>query len=469
MRQPYLVQTESDVKSVQGVSNVALADIENLDHDDVAFWLIDMALWQDGWKTICQIRRHLSPRVYLKPVVFLIHDSDMPKEIHQAADGHITASSIDVRVLEDWVSRVEHINQWVEHIANNDAPVDTNLAFKVLRLISSRAVELQPITTIRRSSGYVYPLLEPLFGKRDTGVMETLSFLHDQHLLNARHISKGHFCSHCGSAFLNFKESCTQCDSDDISANELLHHFKCAYTAEISEFKQGDQLQCPKCERELRHIGVDYDKPSMIYHCNQCSHSFQDPKIMTECYNCGRSSEPEHQQLRVIQAYSVSAIGQNAAEYGLEALFTNLLEKKLNLFSVNAFRDFFNIEASRIKRYGVSASTLVMINFDDLDQLYIRLGSKAQEVFSELSVIFKTVLRKSDVITAWNESIFFVIMTETNEAQAHRAVERLRDGVMALFKNNLDFAPKFTVSINTIDETMDLDKTLEAFMENHVD
>jgi len=188
---------------------------------------------------------------------------------------------------------------------------------------------------------------------------------------------------------------------------------------------------------------------------------------MVACYNCGRSTEPENQIVKVIQSYSVSAIGLNAAEYGLEALFTNILDSELRLYSINAFHDFFHVEAARIRRYKISSSSLAMIQFRDIDQLYIKLGGRAQEVFAELSAIFKSVLRQSDIITARNESIFFVIMTETKKQEAYRAIERLQEDVVALFKNNLDFSPRLVISIEAIDEQMDLEKTLEDFLGNH--
>ena len=95
---------------------------------------------------------------------------------------------------------------------------------------------------------------------------------------------------------------------------------------------------------------------------------------MTACYNCGRTAEPELQTVRTIQAYTVSAIGMNAAEFGLEALFTSILDTELRLYSATAFSDFFNVEKARIRRYKKSTSSLTMIHFQDLDDLYIRLG-----------------------------------------------------------------------------------------------
>lgn len=464
MRKPYYIQSSGSKIACGGIEITSVDKIESIPFDNVAYWLIDMRIWQDGWEILCQIRRQLSPAIYLRPVLFLIDSDTIPAEIVTASDGNIHRSSCDERLLEEWVSRVDHINQWITHLSNVKTGSDTNIAFKALRVITSRNIELEPITTVRRNSGYVYPLLEPLFEKRDSGVLETLDFLESQHLLSGRFISRAHFCGHCASAFLNFKETCPQCASDDIHSDELVHHFKCAYTAEITNFRKADRLVCPKCERELKHIGVDYDKPSIIYNCNSCSHQFQDPKIMTACYNCGRQAEPENQQTRSVQAFSVSAIGKNAADYGLDTLFTNILDSELNLFSEKAFNDFIRIEQARIKRYKKSASSLVLIRFSDLDKLYIKLGAKASDVFYELSIIFKAILRNSDVITAKNETIFFVILTETSTEHAARAVERLQESVQELFTNNLDFTPSMVTSIFNITTELVLETTLEEFL-----
>lgn len=466
MRKPYLLKSDKASLSFEDVTSVSYKDINNVNHQDVSYWLIDMRIWADGWDNLCQIRRNLSPDIYLKPVVFVIDPDTMPHEFTTAADGNIEYNSCDKSILEGFASRVEPINQWIDDLPNAHSSSDTNIAFKVLRMIASRNVELEPIKTIQRNSGFVYPLLEPLFGKRDTGVFETLSFLESQHLVNPHFITRAHFCSHCGSAFLNFKETCSLCHLDDIRSDELVHHFKCAYTAEMGDFRQGEKLVCPKCEQQLKHIGVDYDKPSIIYHCNQCSHTFQDPKIMTSCYNCGRDGDPEHQELRTIQSYSVSAIGQNAANFGLDALFTNILNTELNLFTEQSFRDFLKIEMSRIQRYKLSNSTIALIHFHDLDTLYIQLGQQAREVFAELSVVFKTVLRTSDAITAKNETVFIIIMTETNLEHAERALERLKDGVQELFKNNLEFTPNISTSRKVIDAKFNLNLMLEEFLQN---
>ena len=45
-------------------------------------------------------------------------------------------------------------------------------------------------------------------------------------------------------------------------------------------------LICPKCHKKLRHIGVDYDRPAVIYSCNDCENSFTTPVTKATCCYC---------------------------------------------------------------------------------------------------------------------------------------------------------------------------------------
>jgi len=460
--------TEAINIAPEGIEELHPDNLNKIDPGEYTCWLVDMMQWRSGWKILMHIRTQLEPSIYLRPIICINASEEIPKEIRKSADGYINLGEYNEQRLTEWLSRFQGINRWIDRLGQTSGTADTNIAMRVLRLLASRDKEQTPLTTSRRVSGFVYPLLEPLFSKRDSSILETLNFLHDQRILSGRFIQKAHFCSHCDSAFLNFMEACPQCNSNELEIDELVHHFKCAYVGEVSEYRQGERMVCPKCDRELNHIGVDYDKPSIVYRCQQCNHHFQDPKIMSACYNCGRSTEPENQMHRDIQAYSVTAIGHNAAQFGLDTLFTRILKTELNLHNYDAFRDFYNIETSRINRYKKSSSSLVILSIQGMDELYIRLGRRSSEVYSEMSAVFRTVLRTSDVITARNESLFIVIMTETDTNASQRAVERLQEGIISLLQNNLNITPQLSVDIRPIPDKEDLDCALERFLNKHV-
>lgn len=473
MKQPCLVTTSKSSGELPfelaSFPAISPAELDSFDSRNVSFWLVDMSDPLPGWDATCAIRNQLDTTIYLRPIVYLVGDAEIPDEFYQAANGHIKHDNLNQQVLDNWTSRLNPINLWIEKVEKSEAAKDTNIAFRMLRLIASEEREITPLTTTRIKSGFIYPTLEPFFTKEDTGVLEVLDFLLEQKLISNRFVSKAHFCGHCDSAFLNFKESCTQCSSEDIRSDELVHHFKCAYTGELEDFRQGDELICPKCERTLQHIGVDYDKPSIIYNCNHCTHTFQEPNIKATCYHCGRTSEPENLIHRTIYSYLITAIGKNTAIYGLDTLFTRIMESKLHLTPIAAFKEFFAIETARIKRYKISTSSLTLIRMVNMSDIYIRMGHRAKEIFEELSVIFRTTLRTCDVITALNESTFFVIMTETAPSHAERAVERLNERITELLGSNLDITPEIAFEIHNIEPELDLDATLEAFQHKYAD
>ena len=53
-----------------------------------------------------------------------------------------------------------------------------------------------------------------------------------------------------------------------------------------SAYNVGGMLICPKCHKKLRHIGVDYDRPAVIYSCNDCENSFTTPVTKATCCYC---------------------------------------------------------------------------------------------------------------------------------------------------------------------------------------
>ena len=464
MRTPYLVTTmDGGISQLDYLSSVTEKQISTLNHSTVAFWVIDAREKAEATHLIQAIRGTEQPSIYLKPIVFLTDETAIGSTFVLRADTYCTAYSFNPRAAEKYIIEFEQINQWIDALPNSNNK-DTNISFKILRFIASRDKEFIPVLSATDMTGFIYPQLQPFFHHRDIGLFQTIEFLHSQNLLTSHFFKNAHFCRQCDCAFLIFEEICPHCSANDLHLDELVHHFKCAYTGELASFKQDDNLVCPKCDRTLRHIGVDYDKPSTIYRCNHCAHTFQEPEVTSTCYNCGHTTQPENQTLRSIRSYCINSIGNNAAQYGMESLFSNIMETEMKLIPLNSFNDFYRIEAARIKRYKKSVSSLVLLSFDNLEELYIKLGNQAQYIFVELSTVLKSVLRSSDLITARNESIFIIIMTETDSKSAERAIERLQEGISKLFENNLAYTPTLVTKTQEIGPESNPEELLEQFL-----
>ena len=190
---------------------------------------------------------------------------------------------------------------------------------------------------------------------------------------------------------------------------------------------------------------------------------------MTSCYSCGRSTEPENQLIKSIKKYTITAIGQHAAKFGLENLFASILDSEMQLTPYRNFLQFLKVEAARIERYNISNSSLLLVYLKGLENLYVSLGARAGSMFKELSAVIQSVLRSSDVITAKDEAVFAIALTETTLQQAEIAVERLRTGINELLAVNLGQSLELETSLLAITSGLDMNSELEKFLEQSVD
>ncbi len=465
-KNPYqLVFADTNVELLPNQIN--LAQLAQLDWQQVSYLVLDATNITAAYATLVTLRQNAVPQVYLRPVVFATSNTHRLGWEWQAADAVIEIDSENIVDQQSLREKLEGVNRWITSLPVTNAAVDENLPVKILRMLASRQKDAEPIATATAHSGFIYPLLQPLFSLQDMGPMQMLAYLQEQRLLSPTLFERAHFCIHCDSAFLNFKETCIECGSQDLDVVELVHHFNCGFTADISRFKRGvDSLVCPKCDKYLRHIGVDYDKPSVVNKCRVCQHVSQAANVVAKCFHCGCTTASDLLDVRRVNRYKLTSVGVNAALYGLQTYFTNILAEELQLLSLREFELLSNIEVARISRYGKSQSALAIVRLIGLDSIHFELGGKSQQVFSELAGIFKSILRETDVITAYNESVFAIIMTETSKEKAELALERLKIAVEKLFRENLDRALDMKMQAVTVQSDLNVRQALEEFLSN---
>ena len=170
---------------------------------------------------------------------------------------------------------------------------------------------------------------------------EEREFFHNQllrlgYIRRTRFIDKTHVCPACHSSQLLFFETCPQCGSSDIKEEPVLHHFRCANVSPEHTYMSDGDLRCPKCKRILRHIGVDYDRPSSIYTCNQCEHTFMYPDMRALCTHDRRSWRPEELRPVDVEEYEFTP-------EGIRAFASNDVERTLShtgFYGYSSMTDF---------------------------------------------------------------------------------------------------------------------------------
>jgi ferredoxin len=237
MKKPVCISSKGMMVCPSNASITRIEDLNHIDLESVSFFVIDMSDWQVGYQQLQSIRSFTKKKLYLKPVLFQGISEDIPREVINAADGIVKPGEGDLeQEYNNWSTRFENINRGIDTLEEISEKGDTNIAFKVLRFIFTRGHEFKPIQSARNTRGYIYPLLEPLFPKQDQGVQETLEYLADQKLISGQYVCRAYNCTHCGCAFINFYETCPECASSLLRTEELIHHFKCAYIGEMSDY-----------------------------------------------------------------------------------------------------------------------------------------------------------------------------------------------------------------------------------------
>jgi len=132
------------------------------------------------------------------------------------------------------------------------------------------------------------------------------------YIRRTRFIERMHVCPSCNNTHLLFFESCPKCGSSDIHEEPVIHHFRCANVSPESTYEWDGELRCPKCKHVLRHIGIDYDKPSSIYSCKQCDNTFMYPDMRVLCTEERSMWRPEQLHPIDVEEYEFTPEGIRA-------------------------------------------------------------------------------------------------------------------------------------------------------------
>jgi GGDEF domain-containing protein len=225
------------------------------------------------------------------------------------------------------------------------------------------------------------------------------------------------------------------------------------------DFREGSALRCPKCRRELRHIGMDYDKPSEDLWCDDCAANFSEPSISCSCLNCGNTFPPERAISRQIKEFSLTQEGTRAAEEGMLPSYglMDILREGVGLYKFEVFKEFFRLEVLRCRRYEIS-STLLHLVIEGFDDFIEQEGiNQAKNLRKELSYLFDATFRKTDIVTQLEGDENLIIFTHTDVDGVKRAVERLQDGMRNIFKKEINLKDSIW---SLKDESEDLENIL---------
>ncbi len=224
-----------------------------------------------------------------------------------------------------------------------------NLFYAFVRHSIARNDRLPKLEIIKGSPfGYLHPILYVMLKSLNISAKQFMGarakLQGEYHFLDPEEIvCITHVCPECYDKGMIYQETCPKCASVDISEHNMIHHFRCANISPEHTYMNDGKLICPKCMRELNHIGVDYDRPTTSYHCNQCSINFSEAKMICECETCLKKTPAEN--LVPIKLYNVIFNPHGFRMLPITDHFedSDQIAKFSNILSYNQFIDILKV------------------------------------------------------------------------------------------------------------------------------
>lgn len=428
--------TNNSKKIIQdGYSLLLVSHVNELQNEELSFldgFIINTDSQIYVEEIITSIRTHSNIKIALKPV-FINAIYRIPKEIEIHLDG-----AVELSMISNYMQRVITINKRVNSI-EKPRLLSNNLLiqYKTLAFLNTRNNQLSPIISRESFVGYEFPFISLFYKKTEAlSLLENLQKAVEKNYLSFKLQDYIHLCKSCSGNYLNFRECCPKCDSIDINAHDMIHHFVCAHVAPEKDFKKEDILECPKCDKSLRHIGIDYDKPSTIYSCNTCSHEFQNPGMLSLCIDCGTENKLEELLQKTIGNYALTHNGEQLLFEKRAIDSSNKINHSKDIGSLST--DLFKILLEQeIKRVNITSgsSYFVSLKFKN-DQLQLLNSDSKNGLRKELSQIIKSYLKDTDILSSESFNQYYLLLPETKENQLER-LEMIEYNLSKLLSDNL--------------------------------
>jgi GGDEF domain-containing protein len=328
-------------------------------------------------------------------------------------------------------------------------------------MIESGYETLTPSIDYTMPNGFYYPLATQTFGRTPFQAV-ALEQMASFGIFTRSVVNRIRTCTTCSSAQLNYREVCSQCNSIDVEKTDTLHHFSCGFVGAVDKFRKGADLECPKCSVTVRHIGVDYERLAIHYHCNTCDHLAAEPKIETQCMRCTALAEPHDTSERPIYEYAMTETAAVAVEEGRLSglkLETVLRGGNLGLYTAQYFEHELSREMTRSIRYK-SPYCVLLIRIDNLDIVRSNHAEKAYQYINQVFGALNQVLRELDTTCVWELDTLGVVLSSTPKEGGKLVVNKMQGYLKELDHLLSVQEPKITVSLMSDEESHETAESL---------
>ncbi len=450
---------ESSRSSTVRISNnfdkeiVLINDYRDFDIKKVPLYdalVLDFTEREECKKTLRSIRKSNIESIYLLPIFILSIVDVKDAEVKELSDGIV--QTIQPESLSAFIDGVKRKRKQLKPFTVN--PEINRHLIKTLRFAFTRDRVLNPIKDRNSIIGYTYPILSlSLEEEQAKSEINAIEEALDKEFFQPEFVDRMHLCGNCYGGFLNYKETDPVSGSANLVTESLVHHFSCAYIGPQSDFIRGDQMVCPKCNKTLRHIGVDYDKPSVMYRSLDNDNYFQEPEMKAECMNCGLQNEIEGLvqydvfNLTLTDKGIQEAIQPKGSQSSKEIVYNGYI-------TYSTFGTYLKFEIERIKTANLP-SCIGLIRLNITSQTEGILGARYDRLIEEISEFIVTNTDSANIL-ARSINSFFILFPNSPIDKSEKKLKRLADSVNTLLNNNVK-----DVKIDVVSNHKELTQTSE--------
>lgn len=416
-------------KEIVLVSDFSVFDLKKAPLYDAV--ILDFTDKKGCLETLRIIRSSFIESIYLLPVFILSIVELKDEEIKELSDGII--NNIQTDAINSFVENVKIKRKQLKPFTPSPE-IDKNL-IKLLRFSFTRDKSLRPVKDRFSVIGYKYPLINLSVDSKDAGAeMKAITTAVEESFFRANFIDRMHLCGKCYSGFMNFKEVDPETGDAHLETENIIHHFSCAYVGPESDFTREDKLICPKCSKTLRHIGVDYDKPSVMYHSIESDRYFQEPEMKAECLNCGHVNDIEGlvqydlYELTLTDEGKDEAIQPTGSQTAADTVYSGYI-------TYATFGTFLRYEIERVKA-SQKNSSIGLLRPAITSDIENDLGHQYQKLIEEISAFVVNNTTASNILSRSVNS-FFILMPEMPVDKCNLAMEKMKKSLKTLLENNV--------------------------------
>ncbi|MDW7978247.1 MAG: hypothetical protein RMH74_05535 [Candidatus Caldarchaeum sp.] len=168
-------------------------------------------------------------------------------------------------------------------------------------LMDSKVESIEPQLD---ETGYRYIFIEKALALESAEAVRVLEQLANRGYLEKQLLESVLACPDCGFFYMALKPVCPTCSSGRLLKGNVIEHLICGHVDFEQEFhKRG--FECPKCNKELQALGVDYRRAGSYYKCVSCGRISALPTKKHVCGKCLRASLEEELTVKEVYRYIV--------------------------------------------------------------------------------------------------------------------------------------------------------------------